>query len=99
METERAGRQTEPNTDTTGAAGDSPGRPSMIGLVGWAVLFAAVLAWEGIGLVKQGDAWPTFSDMLRKVTHPVAGRWVLFGLWLWLGWHLFVRGWRFFLRG
>jgi hypothetical protein len=30
---------------------------------------------------------------------PWLGRVVLFGLWLWLGWHLFIRGWRFFLRG
>jgi hypothetical protein len=27
-----------------------------------------------------------------------AGRWVLFALWLWFGWHFFVRGWRFLLR-
>jgi hypothetical protein len=26
------------------------------------------------------------------------GRVLLFALWLWLGWHLFVRGWSFFLR-
>jgi hypothetical protein len=26
------------------------------------------------------------------------GRFILFGLWLWLGWHLFIRGWAFFLR-
>lgn len=24
---------------------------------------------------------------------------MLFGAWLWLGWHLFIRGWHFFLRG
>ncbi len=78
--------------------GDSRGRPSMIALAGWAVLIAAVLVWEGLGLVKEHDQWPTFSDMLRKVTHTAPGRWLLFGVWLWLGWHLFVRGWRFFLR-
>jgi hypothetical protein len=26
------------------------------------------------------------------------GRFILFGFWLWLGWHLFIRGWAFFLR-
>jgi hypothetical protein len=26
------------------------------------------------------------------------GRFLLFGLWLWLGRHLFNRGWDFFLR-
>jgi hypothetical protein len=29
--------------------------------------------------------------------YPV-GRWAVFALWLWFGWHLFVRGWHFFLR-
>ncbi|HEY1332566.1 MAG TPA: DUF6186 family protein [Actinomycetota bacterium] len=70
----------------------------MTGQIGWAVLIAAVLVWEGLGLLVPGDRWPTISDMLRTVTRPVAGRWILFSLWLWLGWHLFVRGWRFFLR-
>ena len=37
--------------------------------------------------------------MLRTVTRPLPGRLVLFGLWLWVGWHLFIRGWNFFLRG
>jgi hypothetical protein len=25
-------------------------------------------------------------------------RWALFALWLWFGWHTFVRGWHFLLR-
>jgi hypothetical protein len=70
----------------------------MVGIVGWALIIGLLLVWEGLGLVRAGDGWPTMSDMLRKVTaHPV-GRVVLFSAWLWLGWHLFVRGWRFFLR-
>ena len=38
--------------------------------------------------------------------HPVIGYVVwavlfgaLFALWLWLGWHIFIRGWHFLLRG
>lgn len=30
------------------------------------------------------------------MSYPV-GRWALFGLWLWFGWHTFVRGWHFLL--
>jgi len=71
----------------------------MIGIIGWAVLAAAILVWEGIGIVRTGDSWPTLSGMLRTVTQTAPGRWIVFALWLWLGWHLFVRGWRFFLRG
>jgi len=70
----------------------------MIGLVIWAVLIGAVLAYQGLGLVHNNDAWPAFSDVIRVVMRYPVGRWVLFGLWLWFGWHLFVRGWRFFLR-
>jgi len=39
------------------------------------------------------------SDIFRTIMRPLLGRVVVFGLWLWLGWHLFIRGWRFFLRG
>lgn len=71
---------------------------SVIGVVGWVVIMGALLAWEGLGLARVGDGWPTISDMLRTVNRSTAGRWLLFALWLWLGWHLFVRGWQFFLR-
>lgn len=71
----------------------------MIGVVGWIVLFAALLAWEGLGLVRVHDQWPTLSDMLRMVARSTVGRWALFAFWLWMGWHLFIRGWEFFLRG
>src|SRR5256885_4346750 len=70
----------------------------VIGLIGWAVIFGAFLVWEGLGLTV-GHQWPTLSHMLRAVTRPLPGRLVLFGLWLWVGWHLFIRGWDFFLRG
>ena len=74
-------------------------RVRMIGLAGWAVLFALLLTWEGLGLVKKNSDWPTISDMFRAVTRPTAGRWLIFALWLWIGWHLFIRGWDFFLAG
>jgi Family of unknown function (DUF6186) len=70
----------------------------MIGLAIWAVLIGSVLAYQGLGLVHNDDRWPAFSDLLRVVMRHAVGRWVLFGLWLWFGWHLFVRGWRFLLR-
>ena len=67
----------------------------MIGVVGWALIAAAALAWEWIGLRARGDEWPTVSDLVRWAMRSPVGRWVLFALWLWLGWHLFVRvDWR-----
>jgi hypothetical protein len=70
----------------------------MVGVIGWAVLVGALFAWEGIGLVRSDDSWPTLSDLFRAAMAVPLGRWALFGVWLWLGWHLFVRGWRFFLQ-
>ncbi len=69
------------------------------GLVGWGVVVAAVLVWEVVTLAKAPQGWPSLSDLLRVVVRPVPGRWALFAVWLWVGWHLFVRGWQFFLGG
>jgi hypothetical protein len=73
-------------------------RARVIGGIGWAVILTALVAWEAIGLMV-GRGWPTLSHVTREVTRSPVGRWVLFGAWLWLGWHLFIRGWQFFLRG
>jgi small-conductance mechanosensitive channel len=81
--------------------GTSDTRPELrvIGLTGWAVLLGLCLAWEGVGLVFGHEHWPSMSDLLRTVSRPVVGRWILLALWIWLGWHLFVRGWQPLLRG
>jgi hypothetical protein len=65
---------------------------------GWIVIVGALLVWQGFALTN-GAAWPTLSEMFRSFSRPLAGRLVLFGVWLWLGWHLFVRGWQPLLRG
>jgi len=57
-----------------------------IALVGWLVIVAALLVWQGIGLV-HGPEWPTLSDFFRSFMTVPLGRFLLFGLWLWLGWH------------
>jgi Family of unknown function (DUF6186) len=62
----------------------------MVAVVGWLLIVAVSLTWQGIGLVL-GDEWPTLTDFFRAFMRPASGRAVLFGLWLWLGWHLFVR--------
>lgn len=75
----------------------SEGR-STIGVVGWALLVGALFVWEGIGLLRKHDGWPTLSEIARAAMGSPIGRLALFALWLWLGVHLFVRGWRFFLQ-
>jgi len=71
----------------------------MIGYVLWALLFAGVAVLEGLSVTVRSHQWPSFSDLMRAVMRPELGRWIVFALWLWLGWHLFMRGWSFFLRG
>jgi Family of unknown function (DUF6256)/Family of unknown function (DUF6186) len=70
-----------------------------VGYLVWAALIGALIAWEGIGLARPDDAVPTLSDAVRALMRYPVGRWVLFALWLWLGWHAFVRGWHLPLRG
>lgn len=72
-------------------------RAGLIGIIGWVVILALFLVWEGVALVKPEASWPTLSDFVRTIMRYEVGRWILFGLWLWLGWHFFIRGWRFFL--
>jgi Family of unknown function (DUF6186) len=69
-----------------------------VAIVGWLGIVGAFLVWQGIGLVR-GPEWPTMSDFFRAFMAVPLGRFLVFGLWLWLGWHLFLRGWDFFLRG
>ena len=68
-----------------------------LAIAGWIVILAAVFIWEGIGLAK-GTEWPTISDMLRSFMAFPVGRVLMFAMWLWLGWHLFIRHWEFFMR-
>jgi hypothetical protein len=70
----------------------------VIGIAGWAVIFTLLVVWQGFALADPVDSWPAISEMLRTVTHRAIGRWILFSVWLWAGWHIFVRGWRFFFR-
>lgn len=37
----------------------------MIGYLVWAALFGAIFAWEGIGLLRPDDGFPTLSDATR----------------------------------
>jgi Family of unknown function (DUF6256)/Family of unknown function (DUF6186) len=75
----------------------SEARPPLIGYLAWAVLFGAVFAWEGLALAGVGGV-PSFSDVVRVIMRYPVGRWALFALWLWAGWHVFIRRWLFLLR-
>ncbi len=72
-------------------------RHPLVGYLVWAVLFGGLFAWEGLSLTQFGGI-PTLSDVFRVIMRYPVGRWALFALWLWSGWHFFVRGWHFLLR-
>lgn len=69
----------------------------VVAVTGWIVVFGALFTLQALGLA-WGAPWPTMSDMLRAFMRPTVGRWLVFGLWLWIGWHLFIRGWELFMR-
>lgn len=59
-------------------------------LAGFAVLVALILSYQAHGLVRRTT--PTLADALAAITRTRPGRPLLLAAWLWLGWHLFVRG-------
>ncbi len=75
---------------------DTTARHPLAGYLAWAVLFGAMFAWEGLGLAGLTGV-PTLSDAVRVITRYPFGRWALFALWLWAGWHFFIRRWLFLL--
>ena len=59
-------------------------------LWGYALLAVASLAYQAAGLLLGQSA--TLGEVLTAVTRRRAGRVLLLAVWLWLGWHTFVRG-------
>lgn len=58
-------------------------------LWGYALLALAVVAYQAAGLILRRTT--TLGQVLRRVTRVPAGRVVLLAVWLWVGWHTFVR--------
>ena len=61
-----------------------------IAVGGWVGLVSAFVVLEVVGLRSRGRV-PTLGDIVGLFDRSRAGRWLLFGVWLWVGWHLFVR--------
>jgi hypothetical protein len=67
------------------------------GYLVWVVLLGVLLAWESLAWARVTGV-PALGDAFRVVMRTPVGRWAIFALWLWTGWHFFIRGWHFFLR-
>ncbi len=56
----------------------------------FAALGAAISVYQFLGVVRRKNA--TLGQAVAWVLGTRFGRPVLLSLWLWVGWHLFVRG-------
>jgi hypothetical protein len=59
-------------------------------LAGYALLAAAALTYEVAGHLRRRT--PTLAQAVLVLTRRPAPRVLVLTGWLWLGWHLFVRG-------
>lgn len=58
-------------------------------VAGYAAVAAAMVACQAAALAGRRRA--TLGDAVRVATARPAGRLVVLGAWLWIGWHVFVR--------
>ncbi len=72
-------------------------RYPLIGYLAWVVLIGALFVWEALALAGVTGV-PALGSVFRAIMRNPVGRWALFALWLWTGWHFFIRGWHFLLR-
>jgi len=59
-------------------------------LAGYAVLAVAVLTLQVVAVLGRRTA--TIGQALGPLTRSLPGRLMALGAWMWVGWHLFVRG-------
>jgi hypothetical protein len=62
-----------------------------VNLVLWGVIWGALWAWQFVTMARRPDL-PSFGDLVLAVQRWRLGRLLLFAGWVWLGWHVFVRG-------
>ncbi len=59
-------------------------------VLGYAVLVVAMVTYQLVGVFRRRT--PTLADALEPLRRTVGGRVALVAGWLWVGWHVFVRG-------
>lgn len=56
----------------------------------WAGLAGALAIWQFVALARPD--LPTVGSLVVFLKQRRVGRWSLLAGWMWLGWHLWVRG-------
>lgn len=64
---------------------------STVGYAVYALIAALAIGW-GAFTYLQRPRFATPDDVLTRVLRHRLGRWVVWALWAFVGWHLFVRG-------
>jgi hypothetical protein len=59
-------------------------------LLGFVILAAAAVTYQVLGVARREPA--TFGQAVDALLSTRFGRPMVMAAWLWLGWHLFVRG-------
>lgn len=58
-------------------------------IIGWAILFSAVLIWEYFSIVRK-ERGDTLSEQVWKLMKYWPAAMLIMGLWFWLTWHWFI---------
>jgi hypothetical protein len=64
---------------------------STLGYAVYALIAALAIAWCAFTYVRQ-PRFATLDNVLARCMRHRVGRWIMWALWAFLGWHLFVRG-------
>jgi hypothetical protein len=61
---------------------------SKVSLFAWIIIILLPIAWDLYSFIKEKPVDPTLSYLIGQITADIAGRFILFLLWLWLGYFL-----------
>jgi hypothetical protein len=62
-----------------------------VGTIGWLIIVAAIGAWELFAHLARNPRYPNFGRILRPFLETQLGRVAMYGLWVFIGVHFFVR--------
>ena len=64
---------------------------STLGYAVYVLIAALAIAWGAFTYARQ-PRFATLDNILARFMRHRVGRWIMWALWAFVGWHLFVRG-------